>query len=107
MAGDTRDPPSDSQSGKSSSLSSSFHSSSSDSKKYIDFSTAANEQAPARYQVPNAVEAAKLIKLEEFKEVHKKPCVRDALLTGIVGGFGVGGIRAILGGWCIVISSFC
>lgn len=43
-------------------------------------------------------DALRSIKLEDFKEVHKKPCVRDSLLTGIGGGFGIGGIRAILGG---------
>ena len=44
------------------------------------------------------VDVLKTIKLNEFKEVHKKPCVRDSLLTGIGGGFGIGGIRAIWGG---------
>ena len=43
-------------------------------------------------------DAIKTIKLEDFKEVHKKPCVRDALLTGIGLGFGTGGFRAIMGG---------
>ena len=44
------------------------------------------------------IDAVKTIKLEDFKEVHKKPCARDALLAGIGAGFGVGGIRAIMGG---------
>lgn len=44
------------------------------------------------------IDAAKTVKLEELTEVHKKPCVRDSLLTGIGTSFGVGGIRAILGG---------
>ena len=43
-------------------------------------------------------DALRSIKPSEFKEVHKKPCVRDALLTGIGGGFGIGGVRAIWGG---------
>lgn len=38
------------------------------------------------------------ITLEEFLSIHKKPCVRDALLAGITGGFLVGGGRAALGG---------
>lgn len=38
------------------------------------------------------------IKPDEFRSFHKKPCVRDSLLYGIGGGFGVGGIRAIWGG---------
>lgn len=43
-------------------------------------------------------DALRRIQLSDFQEVHKKPCVRDALLTGIGGGFGIGGVRAILGG---------
>lgn len=43
-------------------------------------------------------DALRSIQVSDFQEVHKKPCVRDALLTGIGGGFGVGGVRAILGG---------
>lgn len=35
---------------------------------------------------------------EEFKRLHKMPCSRDSLLVGLGAGFGVGGIRAILGG---------
>ncbi|KAL9600997.1 MAG: hypothetical protein Q9219_002819 [cf. Caloplaca sp. 3 TL-2023] len=42
-------------------------------------------------------EALKSIKLADFKEVHKKPCTRESFLTGIGAGFGVGGIRAVLG----------
>ena len=38
------------------------------------------------------------ITLEDFKKVHKQPCVRDSLLLGISGGFGLGGVRAVLGG---------
>jgi hypothetical protein len=41
------------------------------------------------------------VKIDDFKHVHKKPCVRDALLVGIGVGFGAGGIRASLGGWSI------
>ena len=43
-------------------------------------------------------DALRSIKASDFQEVHKKPCVREALLTGIGGGFGIGGVRAILGG---------
>jgi cytochrome c oxidase assembly protein subunit 20 len=43
-------------------------------------------------------EIVKSITLEDFRTVHTKPCVRDSLLMGILGGFGVGGVRAILGG---------
>ena len=46
----------------------------------------------------NLLDAVQTIKLKDFREVHKKPCVRDALLSGIGLGFGAGGIRAIMGG---------
>ena len=48
-------------------------------------------------------DALRSMKLSDFEEVHKKPCVRDALLTGIGGGFGIGGVRAILGGTLIFL----
>jgi len=49
-------------------------------------------------------DALKSIKISEFKEVHRKPCVRDSFLTGIGGGFGIGGVRAIWGGtWLLCI----
>ena len=44
------------------------------------------------------LEAIKTVRLDELKEVHKKPCARDALLTGIGAGFGMGGLRMIMGG---------
>ena len=40
-------------------------------------------------------DAAKTIKWEEFKSLHKKPCVRDSLLAGIGTGFAFGSVRAI------------
>lgn len=33
-----------------------------------------------------------------ISEIHKRPCVRDAFLTGIGAGSATGGIRAIFGG---------
>ncbi len=53
--------------------------------------------AGGRLPEPTTVDALKLIRLEEYKEFHKKPCVRDAMLTGIGGGFAVGGTTAIFG----------
>ena len=50
-------------------------------------------------------DALRSIKFRDFEEVHTKPCVRDALLTGIGGGFGIGGVRAVLGG--MLISPSC
>jgi len=43
-------------------------------------------------------EAFKTVKLGDFKEVHMYPCVRESLMMGIAGAFGMGGIRAIWGG---------
>ena len=55
--------------------------------------TAGGQVKPA-----NAIDAAKSIKLEEFQEIHKKPCVRDAFLTGIPSGVAVGAVWVLLGG---------
>lgn len=52
-------------------------------------------------------DALRSIKSSEFKEVHKKPCVRDALLTGIGGGFGIGCVRAIWGYVTVRIGLSC
>lgn len=35
---------------------------------------------------------------EPITQVHKRPCARDGFMTGIGAGFGLGGIRAIVGG---------
>ena len=64
-----------------------------------DAHAASNATVLATGKEVGVVDVLKTIKASEFKEVHKKPCVRDSLLTGIGGGFGVGGIRAIWGGW--------
>lgn len=47
---------------------------------------------------PGIVDALKTIKLQDFKEVHKKPCTREGFLTGIGAAFATGGVKAILGG---------
>lgn len=54
--------------------------------------------AGGRMKEASYFDAMRSIQLSDFQEVHKKPCVRDALLTGIGGGFGIGGVRAIWGG---------
>lgn len=46
---------------------------------------------------PTLSQALTTIKVDDFKNFHQKPCVRDALLVGIGVGFGAGGIRASLG----------
>ena len=52
-------------------------------------------------------DAAKSIKIEDFANLPKKPCVRDSLLTGITAGFVVGSSRAIWRGMCIEVLSPC
>lgn len=47
---------------------------------------------------PTLVDAIKTVRLEDFKQVHMYPCVRESLLTGIGAGFGIGGLRGIFGG---------
>jgi cytochrome c oxidase assembly protein subunit 20 len=54
--------------------------------------------AGGRERPPALADAVKTIKLEDFKKVHMYPCVRESLLMGIGGGFGIGGIRALWGG---------
>ncbi|TAQ88717.1 hypothetical protein B7494_g2974 [Chlorociboria aeruginascens] len=53
--------------------------------------------AGSRQVVPKISAAARTIKLEEFKHIHTRPCVREAFLTGMGAGFVVGGGRAIFG----------
>lgn len=38
------------------------------------------------------------VSMSEMTSLHKKPCARESLLTGIGLGFGVGGMRAVFGG---------
>lgn len=63
--------------------------------------------AGGRTKEAGYTDALRSVKFSDFQEVHKKPCVRDALLTGIGGGFGIGGVRAILGGklTCVSLAS--
>ena len=49
-------------------------------------------------QVAKLSDAWKTIRLEDLKQVYMYPCVRESLLYGIGGGFGVGGVRALWGG---------
>ncbi|CAL3968977.1 hypothetical protein PZA11_004918 [Diplocarpon coronariae] len=48
-------------------------------------------------QVPTLASVVKTIRLGDLKQVYMYPCVKDSLLFGIYGGFGVGGARAIWG----------
>ena len=54
--------------------------------------------AGGRTKEASYFDALRSVKFADFQEIHTKPCVRDALLTGIGGGFGIGGVRAVLGG---------
>lgn len=54
--------------------------------------------AGGRAKEAGLIDALKTVKPEELLEVHKKPCVREALLTGILSGFGMASLRTILGG---------
>ena len=71
---------------------------SSSKDKEPEENAASNATVLATGKDVGVVDVLKTIKLSEIKEVHKKPCVRESLLTGIGGGFGIGGIRAIWGG---------
>lgn len=55
--------------------------------------------AGGKVRESSILEAAKTIKLGDFRELHKKPCARESFLVGIGAGFGVGGLRAVMGGW--------
>lgn len=38
------------------------------------------------------------VSLSEMSTIHKRPCARESLMTGIGVGFGVGGLRGVLKG---------
>ena len=57
-----------------------------------------NNTAGGKMKEATLGDAVKSIKPSDFLQVHEKPCVRESLLTGIGAGFGVGSLRAILGG---------
>lgn len=66
-----------------------------------------NPEEPINLMAPNAkqkdvslTEAVKSISLNDFFSFYKAPCARESLLTGLGAGFGIGGIRGILGGEC-------
>ena len=56
-----------------------------------------SEQDAAGAQ-PTISEAVSMIKPEDFTNVANTPCARNSLLTGIGAGFGLGGLRFVLGG---------
>lgn len=103
MAADTRE-----DSSQQSTSAQPLNSSSIQDKTYEKFSAAPHNAnalpggsintAGGKVRETKIMDALKTIKLEDFKDVYKKPCARDALLVGIGAGFGAGGLRAILGG---------
>jgi cytochrome c oxidase assembly protein subunit 20 len=48
--------------------------------------------------VPSIADGFKTIRWNDFKTVHQQPCVRDSYLLGMRVGFGIGGLRFVLGG---------
>lgn len=44
------------------------------------------------------LDGLKTIHWSDVQEIHQKPCVREALMTGIGSGFGFGGLRVVIGG---------
>ncbi|KAK0101742.1 hypothetical protein ONS95_006895 [Cadophora gregata] len=53
--------------------------------------------AGGQKEVPTLVSAIKTVRIQDFKQVHMYPCVRESLLLGIGGAFGMGGVRALWG----------
>ena len=78
------------------------------SKVYEEFHsppTSSNTLAPDSNQNtvgskanPTLTDAIQTVRLQDFTQVHMYPCVRESLLMGIAAGFGVGGVRSLLGG---------
>lgn len=61
----------------------------------------ANMLPTASGKKPNDVsvtEAMKSMSMKDAASFYKAPCARDSLLLGIGAGFGVGGVRGVLGG---------
>ena len=54
--------------------------------------------AGSHEKIPSLTEAVKTVRWQDFQQVHMYPCVRESLLFGIGGGFGIGGVRALWGG---------
>lgn len=54
--------------------------------------------AGAHQPAPKFTDIVKTVRIEDFAQVYMYPCVRESLLMGIGGGFGMGGVRALWGG---------
>ncbi|KAF3934326.1 hypothetical protein ABW19_dt0209077 [Dactylella cylindrospora] len=53
-------------------------------------------QVPPKSQDISFSGAVDLINTESFTNVHKAPCARQALMTGIASGFAFGGVKLVL-----------
>lgn len=56
------------------------------------------EGKDATNERPTITEAVGMIKSEDFSNIANTPCARTGFLNGIGAGFGMGGLRFILGG---------
>lgn len=52
-------------------------------------------------------ESLKSISLQDLTTFHKTPCARDSLLVGLGAGFGIGGIRGVVGGETNTMTLLC
>jgi cytochrome c oxidase assembly protein subunit 20 len=43
-------------------------------------------------------ESMKTLSMKDFATFYQKPCARDSLLVGLGAGFGIGGVRGLVGG---------
>jgi cytochrome c oxidase assembly protein subunit 20 len=79
------------------------------------FSERTHNTAGGKSKDITLTDVIKSMSLQDFSSFHKAPCARDSLLLGLGAGFGVGGVRGILGGiyleihdrancWLIIIS---
>lgn len=48
-------------------------------------------------------DAFKTLSFSDFTRFYKTPCARDSLLVGMGAGFGIGGMRGIIGGELLCI----
>jgi cytochrome c oxidase assembly protein subunit 20 len=96
MAGDIRDPPSTPPQAKT------YETFTPENANVLPAGSGQNT-AGSKKEMPSLTQAIKTVRIEDFKQVHMYPCVRESLMMGIGGAFGVGGLRALLGG---VFSSF-
>jgi cytochrome c oxidase assembly protein subunit 20 len=62
------------------------------------FSEKTHNTADGRSKDITLTDVIKSMSLQDLSSFHKAPCARDSLLLGLGAGFGVGGVRGVLGG---------